>query len=489
MLGVPKGHRRVSAAIDAGLRNGAIIEGNGTEWRAPGCATMEENVRSRLALMTAQEAAAIDGRGRTALTEYEATAGRLHPEQMAAVIEILARQFACLQGGAGVGKTHVTKAICAAWEATGGTVLLAALAGKAALKLSRSTGRLARTLFRTLMEVEERSAIEGKLASSEFSLEERTKLIARTATLAAITPDTMVLIDEASMVDLSTLHALLRHMPAGARLLLVGDDRQLPPISFGLIFHKLVHDAAVTSRLTVVHRQTDTSGIPAVATYLRNLTVPDLTAYSGIADGVSLLQAETPADIAEQVLRVRHDFADEDALILAPTNEGPSGVRELNRRLHDSHIERHGGLELRNALGDIFSLGEPLLHRRNDYARGLFNGSMGVVRSVNPSTGTLSGRFDGDEAMFGPAELADLSLGYAMTCHRAQGSQAARVIIALTRSRPLGPSWLYTAVTRAERQVVIVGCSHTLAVALERPWEAEQRRVGFVWPGSVKAAS
>src|SRR5690606_15928737 len=107
----------------------------------------------------------------------------------------------CLQGGAGVGKTHTTKAVCAAWEAAGGKVLLAALSGKAALRLSRSTGRLARTLFRTLREVEERVSIGQRLDSGDVEAGERQKLANRLETLAEITPKTLVLIDEASMVD------------------------------------------------------------------------------------------------------------------------------------------------------------------------------------------------------------------------------------------------------------------------------------------------
>src|SRR5690606_27907640 len=156
----------------------------------------------------------------------------------------------------------------------------------------------------------------------------------------------------ASMVDLATMHALLRQMPDGARLLLVGDDRQLPPISFGLVFHRLVGDPAVTSKLTVVHRQTDSSGIPAAAARVRNRQVPRLGTYEGVTDGVSLLHASSPEEIAQGVLRIYEDFANEDLLIVAPTNEGPSGVRTLNRQLHDRHIGARGGLEVRNSLGE-----------------------------------------------------------------------------------------------------------------------------------------
>ncbi|MBO1905297.1 AAA family ATPase [Microvirga sp. 3-52] len=485
-LKVGQGHPRLLAALYCGVRNGAILGGDGGTWRAPGCAAMEEAVASRLRAMAERP----DLRPRdigpfdfaSALQHYETVNGRLHPEQRAAVLKVLASPFACLQGGAGVGKTHTTKAICALWEAAGGDVLLAALAGKAALRLSRSTGRLARTLFRTLRELEERGAITTRLARGLVEPDERPRLESQLKSLAHISPRSLVLVDEASMVDLATIHALQRFMPAGARLLLVGDECQLPPVGFGLTFHKLVDDPRITARLTVVHRQTDDSGIPAVAGSLRAREMPLLEPYRGIGTGVSLVPANGAAEIADRLIGAYLDLAGEDVLVVAPTNEGPSGVRVLNRRLHDLHLLANDGIEIRGALGELFSVGDPVVHRRNDYKRGLFNGSMGQVIAVDVADGSLIAVFDGEEHTFERDELIDLALGYALTCHRAQGSQAARVIVALTPSRLLDPSWLYTSVTRAERQAVLLGDTLTLAAALRQPWASESRRVGFSWP-------
>ncbi|ANY77107.1 hypothetical protein BB934_01805 [Microvirga ossetica] len=487
-LNVSRDHRRLEAAMSAGVRNGAIVAGEYGQWRAPGCAMMEDAILARLRQLSKIP----PSRGNdqptdleAALAGYERSAGPLHPEQRAAVMKVLCYRFACLQGGAGVGKTHTTKAICAVWEATGGKVLLAALAGKAALRLNQSTGRLARTLFRTIQELDERASILERQSDPDMDPNEYAALELRLLRLPEITPQTLVLVDEASMVDISTLHALLRRMPLGARLLMVGDDRQLPPVSFGLTFHSVVADPEITARLTVVHRQTGETGIPSFSEALRNRKMPPVPLYAGIAqDGVFLLPASSPNEISDGVARAFQELAQDEVVVVSPMNEGTAGVRSLNKNLHRLHLEANDGLEISSPLGEWFSVGEPIVHRRNDYQRGLYNGSLGVVKSIDPNTKSLVATFDGDEEgehVFNSGETIDLSLAYALTCHRAQGSQARRIVIALMPSRLLDPSWLYTAVTRAENQVVIVGSVDTIADALKVPWAAERRRVGLRW--------
>lgn len=477
------GEPLVDAAIEAGRRNGALVPSAG-DWRVPGCAMMEDAVERRLrdvaALVHVRRRLAAGFEPLVALANYEAAAGALHPEQREAVLKVFQTPFACLRGGAGVGKTHVTRAVCHMHEKAGGNVVLATVAGKAALRLSKATGRLARTLFRTIRELDERRNIEEALQGDVPAAQE-IRMRARLETLAEITPDSLVILDEASMVDLATLHALQRRMPAGARLLMVGDERQLPPVGFGLVFHRVVDDAKVTATLRTVHRQAANSGIPAVAATVRDRKLPELDGYRGSGEGVFLVEAKDPAAIADGVVRVYQDLVGEDPLVVTPVKGGPAGVRSLNAMLHELHVEAERGAEIRTPLGDRISVGEPVVHDRNDYTRGLFNGSIGRVSQVDGSAGTLVATFDGEEQEFDADALIDLSLGYALTCHRAQGSQASRVIVALPRARMLDPSWLYTAITRAERQVVIVGSRETLSHALAQPWAADRREVGFRW--------
>jgi exodeoxyribonuclease V alpha subunit len=266
-------------------------------------------------------------------------------------------------------------------------------------------------------------------------------------------------------------------------VLLIGDEKQLPPVGFGLLFHRFVHDASITASLTTIHRQADGSGIPTAAAVIRRRDMPDLPAYAGAGDGISMVVAVGREAIADATVQIHADMGGRagDVLIITPINNGPCGVTGLNRRLHDGHVRATGLQELRGPLGDVIAAGEPLLHCRNNYKRGLFNGSRGAVRRIDRAERQVVATFDGEEHVFASDDLVDLVLGYALTCHRAQGSEADYVIVALPPSRLLDPSWLYTAVTRARKLVVIVGQSETIRDALMRSYADERRAVGLVW--------
>lgn len=469
-------HRAMSLALE---RHAVVRSASGL-LRAPGCAVMEDAVTTRLRRMASETPPV--GRKALLATSLAADAG-LSADQSSAVRGALSASFRCINGGAGTGKTHVTRAVCDRWEAAGGQLLLAALAGKAALRLSRSTGRLARTIFRTLRELDERKTIEDQIADGNLDAAETAKAQSRLETLACITADTLVIVDESSMVDLPSLFGMLRRMPEGSSLLLIGDERQLPPVGFGLLFHRFVQDAAVTASLTTVHRQAAGSSIPAVAASVRRRLMPDLQAHLPGIQGVTLLTAKDRQAIADRVVGTWEAYAEtDDVMVVTPVNDGDCGVAGLNQRLHDRYAASKALKELRGPLGDLFSPGDPIMHLTNDYKRGLFNGSLGTVRRIDRTERSLVAIFDGEEHTFGPEDLVNLALGYAMTCHRAQGSEADHVVVALPESRLLDPSWIYTAITRARLSVVIVGQPETIRAALQRPFADEQRSVGLLWP-------
>lgn len=467
----------IGDAVAFAEQRGAVIR-SGSLLRAPGAAAMEITLEERLGMLAASSG---HYHPATVTQGIEKAASVLapHPQQLEAARAVLERPLACLVGGAGTGKTYTCRLIVDAWEVLGGRVLPCALAGKAALRLSRSTGRLAKTLARTLAELEDRERLELEGASAS-----------KLEPLAEITADTLVLVDEASMVDLPTMHALVRRLPEGAHLLLVGDEAQLPPVGFGLVFHRLVQDAGITVRLTHVHRQAESTGIPAVAGSVRNTSLPILPRHGGgIADGV--FHRDVDGDgLQDAVCRVATELGafDGDCLIVSATNGGHAGVDALNKRLQQQRLERYPQDAMRGHLGNIFAEGDPVIFGRNDYRAGLVNGLMGKVTQVFPEATALEVAFEGEERrkLLESEQLLDLSLAYAVTCHKCQGSSARRIVVPLHRSRLMDPSWLYTAITRAERQVVLVGPLAIAEEALTRPWVADARLVGFRWSGAPK---
>jgi exodeoxyribonuclease V alpha subunit len=162
----------------------------------------------------------------------------------------------------------------------------------------------------------------------------------------------------------------------------------------------------------------------------------------------------------------------------------------LNALMHRNHVDETGCQVVRGHLGRWFGVGEPVIHLRNDYAKGLFNGLIGRVTAVDEEARSCTVLFDGDAEThsFGTDQLLDLALAYAITCHKAQGSSAPRVVIPLYQNPVLDPSWVYTAMTRSEEQVVFVGDPAVMEAAIGRPWPAERRHVAFEWPAHAPLA-
>lgn len=464
------------------LLNGAVRSA-GDLLRAPGAASLEDDLVLKLQTLIAD-----GGRGEVLsasgwsdlISQAEDARRPLSSDQRAAVAAILSRPVSCLAGGAGTGKTLTCKVVCDLQARSGGEVVLAALAGKAALRLSRSTGRLARTLARTLAELAERDDLEVELDGADEYDDETRKKRARLNDLCRLTPRTLLVIDEASMVDVPTMHAIVRRMPPGGRILLVGDEAQLPPVGFGLAYHRFVSDDAITQRLHQIHRQAAETGIPAAAQEVRDGRVPNLPAYAGKGDGISMMNVQTD-ELAAAVDRLCEEFG-ADGLVVTSTLEGAAGVREINERRHAAG--HHPESSTRGFFGLRFAVDEPVIYGRNDYRLGLFNGLFGRVVATAPDERTVDVLFDGDTE---PKRLAgelllDLDHAYAVTCHKCQGSSAPRVIVPIFASRLLDRSWVYTAVTRGERQVVLVGDPAVLAAAVARPPSAELRRSGLQWP-------
>jgi exodeoxyribonuclease V alpha subunit len=383
-------------------------------------------------------------------------------EQLAAVQGIFSNRLFILTGGAGTGKTSVLSLVHSVAARTGRQVVQMCLAGRAAKRLADATGQTALTI-------------------ASFFLHHG-KILGRVG-------DPIVIIDESSMVDLPAFYLLSKLLPEGATVVLVGDAAQLPPIGFGLVFHKLSAASAPRQELSRIYRQSQNNSIPAIAEQIRRFDdatfagcgrVPILPNYSGPAPGAFIVESDSE-QIAEHVLALRKSLSGQ---ILCATHGGVAGDDKLNSLCHRRFV---GTSE--DTPNICHTVGEPVIFGENDYNRTtvdgapsvLWNGSMGTVVEVRHDPEySLIVDFDGESHELTGNDLTHLRHAFAITVHRAQGSQFPVVIVPLVKARNVDRTWLYTAITRAERTAILVGPSSIFSRAVTAPPHADHRRVGLM---------
>tara|TARA_R110001583_G_scaffold72800_1_gene203379 strand:- start:18546 stop:20714 length:2169 start_codon:yes stop_codon:yes gene_type:complete len=400
---------------------------------------------------------------------------QLNSAQRKAVETSFNNRFSVITGGAGVGKTTVLKALYKLLDHLGRPRYQMALSGRATARMVEATHEPATT-------------IAGFLKSYKYTGRE----------LAPV-----VVIDEASMLDLNTFYQLSRKLPLDTHLILVGDPYQLPPIGAGLIFHLLCELSSIPStELTVVKRQAADSGIPAAAKQIRNGIWPELTtdpsadvAFIPCPDG----------QILETVMSL-YATDRERTQILAGVRRNPyCGIQEINNKCRSEFIRPLAkNLCVKSEdTGDFeetgFREGGLILFTANDWERNIQNGSLGQLLEVfdEPLTVTLQStdedgeaksrqvaaiakaKFDDHLQYLLPGDVDNLEHAYAITVHKSQGSQFERVIIPIRKSRILDRTFVYTAVTRAKRQVILVGDEDAAKAATEAPPKAFERQVGL----------
>lgn len=395
----------------------------------------------------------------------------LTPEQRQAVEKASApgRGLLVITGGPGTGKTTTLRAIVAALEAQGRPYLLAAPTGRAAKRLKEATGREARTLHRLL---EYSGGEEGAI---RFQRHERNPLDAD-----------VVIIDEASMIDLPLAMHLLRALPERAKLILVGDADQLPSVGPGNVLRDLLASATVPSvRLTQVFRQAESSRIVVNAHRIQKGFKP---LAGGEGSDFFFLPEEDPQMaqelIRDLVARRLPNYLGCDARtgvqVLAAVRRGPLGVESLNEILQQAlNPAREGGAEVRVGAMAIRP-GDRVMQVKNDYDKMVFNGDTGIVTAVDPRERTVEVRFadreDPAPVVYESADLHQLTLAYCTSVHKSQGSEYPAVVMPVTWVMPslMYRNLLYTAVTRARRLVVLVGREDALR-AYVRNARAEAR--------------
>jgi exodeoxyribonuclease V alpha subunit len=378
---------------------------------------------------------------------------KLAPSQAEALRLAMEAKVLVITGGPGVGKTTLVNSILKVLRAKGVEVELCAPTGRAAKRLTESTGLDARTIHR-LLEADPKTG--GFKRGEEHPLD-----------------CDLLVVDEASMVDVPLMRALLRALPDRAALLLVGDVDQLPSVGPGQVLADIIgSEAAPVIRLTEVFRQAAQSRIITNAHRINQGHMPELTVPEG--SDFYFVDAAEPEDAVRKLLsvvcgRIPTRFGLDpvrDVQVLCPMNRGGLGARTLNIELQKA-LNPPGEVRV-DRFGWTFCPGDKVMQIANDYERDVFNGDLGIVTGIDPDESTLTVSFEGREVEYGFGELDELVLAYATTIHKAQGSEYPAVVIPLMTQHyvMLARNLLYTGVTRGKRLVVLVGQRKALAMAV-----------------------
>jgi exodeoxyribonuclease V alpha subunit len=378
----------------------------------------------------------------------------LAAKQVEAVRWATQHKVMIITGGPGTGKTTIIHAILQIYSRLGIRILLAAPTGRAAKRMSEATGHEARTLHRLL----EYSMQKGGFQRNEHHPLECDLLI----------------VDEASMIDTLLMYHLVKAVPSGATLLLVGDVNQLPSVGPGNVLGDLIDSGAVpVVKLNEIFRQAEKSLIIVNAHRINQGVVPDLRPSGQGLEDFYFIEQEDPEEVLKIVVDLVKDRIPrrfgldpvEDIQVLTPMHRGTVGVANLNTELQRVLNPSEEGLVRGNR---TFRVNDKVMQIRNNYDKEIFNGDIGRIKKINQEDQEVLVSFDGREIPYDYADLDELILAYAVSVHKSQGSEYPGVIIPLLTQHYLllQRNLLYTAVTRGRRLVVLVGSRKALGIAV-----------------------
>ncbi len=384
----------------------------------------------------------------------------LSPLQQSAVRAALTSKVSVLTGGPGTGKTTAVQMLINALLEGDYPFRLASPTGRAAKRLAETTGVDASTIHRLL----------GYSPDGGFEHDESDPL-----------PIDMLVVDEASMLDLWLFHSLLKALQPTAHLLLVGDVDQLPSVGAGNVLRDVIDSGiASVTRLDQIFRQDDSSQIVSNAHRINQGLQP-------VSDNQSndfyFFNVEDPEAVAEHIVEIvktklprrsgLHPVA--DIQVIAPMYRGAAGVNNLNERLQ-SELNGDARQAQLKVGARVFRVGDKVMQTRNNYDKDVFNGDIGFIHSIDHSDNSLDIDFDGSLIQYEVSDTADLMYAYCISTHRSQGSEYPAVVMPILTQHymMLQRNLLYTAITRAKRMVVLVGTRRALHIAVNNNNVAER---------------
>ena len=370
--------------------------------------------------------------------------------QLAAIRQAVTSKVMVLTGGPGTGKTTTTQGIIAALKKAGLRVLLAAPTGRAAKRMSEATGMEAKTIHRLL----EYNPQDGYKRNDENPLE-----------------GDALIVDECSMIDILLMNNLLKAVPVGMRLVLVGDIDQLPSVGAGNVLRDIIDSQRIpVVRLVRIFRQAQKSRIVMSAHAINRGKFPDTS--NGRDTDFFFMKEEDPERAAESIVRLvkerlprAYRESPDRIQVLTPMQRGVVGAANLNLLLQQA-LNPSGPSLSRG--GYTYRQGDRVMQLRNNYDKDVFNGDLGYIREVDTEERTLKVDFDGKWVEYDVTELDELTLAYATTIHKAQGSEYPIVVmpVLMTHFVMLQRNLIYTGITRAKKICVLLGAAKALAYAV-----------------------
>jgi len=440
----------VRVGVDALSARGRVVIDGEDVYLAP-FHHAESGVASRLAVLASagDRAGAVDAEAAIRWVEARNRIS-LAANQKQAVIASLTSKVMVITGNPGCGKSTIVRCIVDIAGRRGFRVLLAAPTGRAAKRLSELSGKEAKTIHRTL-----------EFKNMRFMRNQDNPLEAD-----------LVVVDEASMIDIILMYSLVKAVPQGASLILVGDVDQLPSVGPGNVLRDVIESGAVhVSTLNEIFRQAQDSMIVVNAHRINRGEKPLIN--NAASRDFFFIDAEEPEKVVDEVVslvtkRLPAHFrvnAVRDIQVLCPMHRGVAGVASLNSRLQE--VLNPNGAQVSRG-GRIYRVGDKVMQMVNNYDKDVFNGDIGIIRAFDFEESAARMDFDGTIVEYEFSELDDLALAYACSVHKAQGSEYPVVVIPIHTQHyvMLQRNLVYTALTRARKAAVFVGTRKALAIAL-----------------------